>query len=67
MSLVEARRTIGKIVIATRLIGYVPGLRRADWALQDPKGLPIAEAREIRDEIEHRVQSLIRTSELRKG
>jgi arsenate reductase len=49
------------------LIGYVPGLRRDDWPLQDPKGLPIAEVREIRDEIEHRVQSLIRNERIEKG
>jgi protein-tyrosine-phosphatase len=38
---------------------YVPGLRRDDWPLHDPKGLPLEEVRAIRDEIENRVQSLI--------
>jgi len=30
-----------------------------DWKLEDPKGKPLEKVREIRDEIEHRVQSLI--------
>jgi protein-tyrosine-phosphatase len=37
----------------------LPGLTREDWPLQDPKGLPIEQVRAIRDEIEHRVQTLI--------
>jgi protein-tyrosine-phosphatase len=38
---------------------YVPGLRRDDWPLRDPKGRPIEEVRLIRDEIRARVQSLL--------
>lgn len=38
---------------------YVPGLRRADWPLRDPKGQPIEEVRKIRDEIRARVESLL--------
>ncbi len=38
---------------------YVPGLRRDDWALQDPKGLPLDEVRRIRDEIRQRVFALV--------
>ena len=38
---------------------YVPGLRRDDWPLRDPKGLPIEEVRAIRDDIKGRVQALI--------
>ena len=38
---------------------YVPGLRRDDWPLRDPKGLPIEEVRTIRDEIRGRVQALL--------
>ena len=38
---------------------YVPGLRRADWPLTDPKGKPMDEVRAIRDEIKQRVQSLL--------
>jgi len=30
-----------------------------DWALEDPKGKPIQKVREIRDDIEQRVQKLI--------
>ena len=37
----------------------VPGVRRDDWPLPDPKGRPIDEIREIRDEIELRVRSLL--------
>jgi arsenate reductase len=38
---------------------HVPGLRRDDWPLRDPKGLPIEEVRSIRDEIKERVQALL--------
>ncbi|WP_158945303.1 low molecular weight phosphatase family protein [Granulicella sp. S190] len=38
---------------------YVPGLKRDDWPIRDPKGLSPDEVRTIRDEIEERVQSLI--------
>jgi protein-tyrosine-phosphatase len=38
---------------------YVPGLRRDDWPLRDPKGLPMEEVRAIREEIRGRVQQLI--------
>jgi arsenate reductase (thioredoxin) len=37
----------------------VPGLRRDDWPLEDPKGQPIARVREIRDEIRGRVEALL--------
>jgi arsenate reductase len=37
----------------------VPGLRRMDWPLDDPKGKPIAEVRRIRQEIRGRVEALI--------
>src|SRR5271170_5185914 len=37
---------------------YVPGLKRDDWPLRDPKALPMEEVRAIRDEIKERVQSL---------
>lgn len=36
----------------------VPGLRREDWPLEDPKGKPIARVREIRDDIRGRVTKL---------
>jgi arsenate reductase len=38
---------------------YVPGLRREDWPLEDPKGKPIARVREIRDEIRRRIEDLL--------
>lgn len=37
----------------------VPGLRRDDWPVEDPKGQPITRVREIRDEIRRRVQGLL--------
>jgi len=43
---------------------YVPGLRRDDWPLRDPKGLPIEEVRAIRDEVRARVQNLIAAESL---
>ena len=38
---------------------YVPGVRRDDWPLDDPKGKSTAEVRAIRDEIRRRVEALI--------
>jgi arsenate reductase (thioredoxin) len=38
---------------------YVPGLRRDDWPLTDPKGKPMDEVGAIRDDIKQRVQSLL--------
>lgn len=38
---------------------YVPGLRRDDWPLKDPKGLPVEEVRVIRDDIRDRVRTLL--------
>jgi len=37
----------------------VPGLRREDWPLDDPKGQPIERVREIRDTIKQHVVELI--------
>jgi arsenate reductase len=37
----------------------VPGLRRDDWPLADPKGQPPARVREIRDEIRARVARFV--------
>lgn len=39
---------------------FVPGLQVEDWPLQDPKGQPIERVREIRDEIQRRVEQLVR-------
>ncbi len=38
----------------------VPGLRRDDWPLEDPKGKPIPRVREIRDDVRARVLALLR-------
>ncbi|HVR64357.1 MAG TPA: arsenate reductase ArsC [Polyangia bacterium] len=38
----------------------VPGLRRDDWPLEDPKGKPITRVREIRDDVRARVADLLR-------
>ena len=38
---------------------YVPGLRRDDWPLEDPKGKPIERVRAIRDDIRTRVTALV--------
>jgi protein-tyrosine-phosphatase len=38
---------------------YVPGLRRADWSLTDPKGLPFDQVRAIRDTIRNHVEQLV--------
>ena len=37
---------------------YIPGSRYVDWDLEDPKGLPIDEVRQIRDDIDSRVREL---------
>ena len=37
----------------------VPGLKRDDWPLDDPKGKPLPRVREIRDEIRQRVETLL--------
>ena len=37
----------------------VPGLRRDDWPLEDPKGKPVERVREIRDEVRARVEALV--------
>ena len=37
----------------------VPGLRRMDWPLEDPKGKPTLRVREIRDDVRSRVLALL--------
>ena len=44
---------------------YVPGLRRDDWPLPDPKGRPMDEVRAVRDNIKVRVAELIRAEGLK--
>lgn len=43
---------------------YVPGLRREDWPLRDPKGQPLDEVRKVRDEVRQRVVDLIKREHL---
>ena len=38
---------------------YVPGVRRDDWPLDDPKGQPVERVRAIRDDIRGRVEALV--------
>lgn len=37
----------------------VPGMKRGDWPLEDPKGKPMERVREIRNEVRDRVQGLL--------
>lgn len=39
----------------------VPGTRRDDWPIQDPKGQPLDVVRGIRDDLAARVRTLIKT------
>jgi arsenate reductase len=38
---------------------FVPGLKRMDWPLEDPKGQPLDRVREIREEVRTRVAELL--------
>jgi arsenate reductase len=38
----------------------VPGLRRVDWQLDDPRGQSVENVRQIRDEIRARISHLVR-------
>ena len=46
---------------------YVPGLRRDDWPLPDPKGRPLEEVRAVRDDIRNRVTELVETEGLSRA
>ena len=46
---------------------HVPGLRRDDWPLEDPKGKPGERVREIRDDVERRVRQLVETERWNKN
>ncbi len=46
---------------------YVPGLRRDDWPLPDPKGQGIESVRQTRDEIKRRVMQLLEQEQLSKN
>jgi arsenate reductase (thioredoxin) len=38
---------------------YIPGAKRQDWTLEDPKGKSVEKVRQIRDDILERVQALV--------
>jgi arsenate reductase len=42
----------------------IPGTRRDDWSLPDPKGQPLDRVREIRDDIAARVKNLVAAEQL---
>jgi arsenate reductase len=46
---------------------HVPGLRRADWPLEDPKGKPLDRVRQIRDDVDLRVTELVRAEGWGRG
>ena len=46
---------------------YVPGLRRDDWPLPDPKGQGIEPVRRTRDEIKRRIQQLLAQEQLSRN
>jgi arsenate reductase len=65
---IQPRRLTDELVVRATLLvtmgcgdecPYVPGLRRHDWPLSDPKGQPMDRVREIRDEIKARVAALV--------
>jgi arsenate reductase len=39
---------------------YVPGLKRVDWQIPDPKGQSVEQVRAIRDEIHDKVKELLK-------
>ncbi len=43
----------------------IPGLRREDWPLEDPKAKSLQRVREIRDDVRGRIEDLIRREGLR--
>ena len=43
---------------------YVPGVKRDDWPIDDPRGQPIERVRQIRDEVRQRVQTFIDAAKL---
>ncbi|WP_437683473.1 arsenate reductase ArsC [Sorangium sp. So ce131] len=68
LSAAEPRKLTGDLAAGAALLvtmgcgeacPAVPGLRREDWPLEDPKGKPIERVREIRDEVRARVAALV--------
>jgi arsenate reductase len=46
---------------------HVPGVRRDDWPLEDPKGQSVQRVRAIRDEIRARVEALVAHERVGRG
>jgi arsenate reductase len=46
---------------------HIPGLRRDVWPLPDPRHLPLADVRLIRDQIRTRVEALLHTEGLTRA
>jgi len=46
---------------------YIPNLRREDWPLPDPKSLPLADVRKLRNEILARVEALLTAEHLTRS
>ena len=60
MKMVEEADQIITMGCSVEKICPAPLLKRViDWGLEDPKGKPLEKVRQIRDEIERRVQKLI--------
>lgn len=61
--LLTAELAAGARVLVTLGCGeacpVVPGARREDWALADPKGQPVERVQEIRDAIRDRVRAFV--------
>jgi len=60
MKMVEEADQIITMGCSVEKLCPAPLLKRVtDWGLEDPKGKPVQKVRQIRDEIERRVQKLI--------
>ena len=46
---------------------FVPGVKRDDWPVDDPKGQPMERVREIRDDVRRRVEAFIDTERLARS
>ena len=62
--LLTAELAAGAVHLVTMGCGeecpYIPGAKVEEWALDDPKGQPIARVREVRDEIRARVTAFVK-------
>ena len=57
------------VVVATcdEACPVVPGKRYVSWDLPDPKGRPLAEVRDLRDDIAARLEHLLRELDVSAG